>query len=82
MDIRLINSNGEIMNISRLHISARGNYLIGLTEDMNKEVLLERCQTEEEASAYLDGIKEAIKTALEEESDNVIIDLEDKADGK
>ena len=82
MDIRLINSNGDIMNVSRLHISVRGNYLIGLTEDMNKEVLLERCQTEEEAIAYLDGIKGAIKTGLEEETSDVIIDLEDKADGK
>ena len=82
MDIRLINSNGDIMNISRLHISVRGNYLIGLTEDMNKEVLLERCQTEKEALAYLDGIKEAIKTGLEEETSDVIIDLEGKADGK
>lgn len=78
MDIRLINSDGDIMNISRLHITVRGNYLIGLTEDTKTEVLIEVCRSEEEASALLDGIKEVLKTALEEEKDNVIIDLEGK----
>ena len=85
MDIRLINGDGDIMNASRLHITVRGNYLVGLTEDMNKEVLLERCKTEEEALANLDGIKGVIKEAIETGSDHILINFESKkeeADGK
>lgn len=78
MDIRIINGDGNIMNISRMHLEARDKYLIALTEDVNQEVLIETCRNEEEAEQFLNWIKEAIKTALEEESDNVLIDLEEK----
>ena len=84
MDIRVINGEGNVMNVSRMHIGTNGQYLVGLTEDMQKTITIERCKDEEEATQFLRWIKEAIKCGLEEESDNVLIDLEseDAEDGK
>lgn len=82
MDIRIINGDGNIMNVSRMHLEARDKYLIALTEDVNQEVLIETCRNEEEAEQFINWIKEAIKFAMEEESNNVLIDLEEKEDGK
>lgn len=81
MDIRIINSDGEIINVSRMHIIARNVFLVGLTEGMEKEVLIERCRSKEEAIAYLDAVKEAIKAGQEEEVGSVLIDLEGKEYG-
>ena len=84
MDIRIINGEGEIVNVSRMHITVNNQYLIALTEDMKSTITIERCKDEEEATQFLRWIKEAIKCGLEEESDNVLIDLEseDAEDGK
>ena len=76
MDIRIINGEGQVINVSRMHIIARNVFLVGLTEDMEKEVLIERCGSKEEALAYLDAVKEAIKAGQEEEVGSVLIDLE------
>lgn len=81
MDIRIINSEGEIINVTRLHIMARNVFLIGLTENMEKEVLIERCRSKEEAISYLDAVKEAIKVGQEEQLGSVLIDLEGKEYG-
>ena len=81
MDIRIINTKGAIVNATTLSITTNGSYLIGLTED-NKQVLIEGCKSDEEAIAYLDGIKEAIKVGCEEQSSSVVIDLEGKEYGK
>ena len=78
MDIRIINSEGEVINATRLHIMARNVFLIGLTEDMEKEVLIERCKSKEEAIAYLDAVKDAIKVGQEEGTESILIDLEGK----
>jgi hypothetical protein len=78
MDIRVINSEGELINATRLHIMARNVFLIGLTENMEKEVLIERCRSKEEAIAYLDAVKDAIKVGQEEQLGSVLIDLECK----
>ena len=84
MDIRVINSDGEVINVSRMHIMARNVFLIGLTEDMSKEIPIERCRSKEEAVAYLDAVKGAIKEGQEENVESVLIDLECKGeeDGK
>lgn len=84
MDIRVINSDGEVINVSRMHIMARNVFLIGLTEDMSKEIPIERCRSKEEAIAYLDAVKGAIKEGQEENVESVLIDLECKGeeDGK
>lgn len=82
MDIRVINGEGEIVNVSRMHITTNGQYLVALTEDMKSTITIERCKDEEEAKTFLRWIKEAIKCAMEEESDNILIDLEEKEDGK
>lgn len=82
MDIRVINGEGEIVNVSRMHIAVNGQYLIALTEDMKSTITIERCKNEEEAKTFLRWIKEAIKCAMEEESDNILIDLEEKDNGK
>lgn len=84
MDIRIINSDGEVINVSRMHIMARNVFLIGLTEDMSKEIPIERCRSKEEAIAYLDAVKGAIKEGQEEQSGSILIDLECKGeeDGK
>lgn len=81
MDIRIINSEGEIINATRLHLKARNVFLIGLTENMEQEILIERCKSREEAVAYLDAIKDAVKLGIEEESENILVDLEGKEYG-
>lgn len=81
MDIRVISRGGGIINVTRLHLKARNVFLIGLTEDMEKEVLIERCTSREEAIAYLDAIKDAIKVGTVEESESILIDLEGKKYG-
>jgi len=82
MDIRVINGEGNVINISRMHITTNGQYLIALTEDMKSTITIERCKDEGEATQFLRWIKEAIKCAMEEESDNILIDLEEKDNGK
>lgn len=82
MDIRVINGGGNVINVSRMHISTNWQYLVALTEDMKSTITIERCKDEEEAKTFLRWIKEAIKCGLEEESDNILIDLEEKEDGK
>lgn len=81
MDIRIINSEGQVINVSRMHIIARNVFLIGLTENMEKEIPIERCRSKEEAIAYLDAVKDAIKVGQEEQSGSVLIDLEGKEYG-
>lgn len=76
MDIRIINGEGQVINVSRMHIIARNVFLVGLTEDMEKEVLIERCRSKEEAISYLDAVKDAIKVGQEEQIGSVLIDLE------
>ena len=78
MDIRIINGEGEIINVTRLHIMARNVFLVGLTEEMDKEIPIERCKSKEEAVFYLDVVKEAIKAGQEENVGSVLIDLECK----
>ena len=75
MDIRIINSKGEVVNATTLSIIVNDKYLIGLTEE-SKQVLIESCKNEEEALAYLDAIKDALKVGQEEESNSILIDLE------
>ena len=77
MDIRIINSKGDIINASRLSITTNSRWLIGLTEE-SKQVLIEDCRNEEEAVAYLDAVKGAIKVGQEEQLGSVLIDLEGK----
>lgn len=81
MDIRVINSEGEVINATNLHLMARNVFFIGLTENMEKEIPIERCRSKEEALAYLDAVKEAIKTGQEEQVGSVLIDLEGKEYG-
>lgn len=76
MDIRVINGEGQIINVTNLHILARNVFLVGLTENMKEEVLIERCKSKEEALAYLDAVKEAVKAGQEEQSESILIDLE------
>lgn len=81
MDIRIINSKGEIVNATTLSIMVSGSYLIGLTED-SKQVLIEACRSEEESIAYLDAIKDALKVGYEGKSESILIDLEGKSEYK
>lgn len=82
MDIRVIDGEGNVINVSRMHIKTNGQYLVALTEDMKSTITIERCKDEGEATQFLRWIKEAIKCSLEEESDNVLIDLESEQAGK
>lgn len=82
MDIRVINGEGEIVNVSRMHITKNGQYLVALTEDMQKTITIERCKDEGETAQLLRWIKEAIKSAIEEESNNILIDLEEEQGSK
>lgn len=78
MDIRVINSRGEVINATTLHLKTDNHYLIGLTADNSQQILIEACRSSEEAIGYLDAIKEVLKVGQEEGLGNVLIDLEGK----
>ena len=55
MDIRIINSNGELMNVSRLSLKVVKSSLIGIDEEKNV-VNVETFESEEEARDILKRI--------------------------
>lgn len=75
MDIRIINRDGELINVSRLSLKVIGRSLIGIDEEKNV-VNVESYESEEEARKVLKKVVYII-WAKHSECDNnaVIIDL-------
>ena len=75
MDIRIINRDGELINVSRLSLKVIGRSLIGIDEEKNV-VNVESYESEEEARKVLKKVIYII-WAKHSECDNnaVIIDL-------
>lgn len=83
MDIRIINRDGRLYNVSRMHLSVSTRYLIALTEDYRDSVTIEQCKNEEEANDLIDSIIKVIKGESYFKKDNIIIDLrKEPEDGK
>lgn len=74
MDIRVINSNRKIVNVSRLSLEAQGRYVVGLTDEQ-KQVLVESCLDEQEANRLMESLIECIKKAHKEEDKDILIDI-------
>ena len=71
MDIRFINSKGEIINASRLSIKVIGDCLIGINEKQDT-VVIERYGREEEARKSLKVVGQII---YEKVGEDIVIDL-------
>lgn len=74
MDIRVINSDRKIVNVSRLSLEAQGKYVVGLTDEQ-KQVLVESCLDEQEAERLMGIIIECIKRAHKKENKDILIDI-------
>lgn len=74
MDIRVINKENEIINVSNLSIKAMGKYLVGMTAEA-KIVEIEEFRSEEKAREILRGIAGIINGNECEKSRGIVIDL-------
>ena len=82
MDIRIINSKDEIINVSELSIKVMGRWLVGMTADA-KIVEIEEYEGEKKAKEVLRGIAGIINGNECEKSRGVVIDLrEGEEDGE
>jgi hypothetical protein len=70
MDIRIINSKDEIINVSELSIKVMGKYLVGMTAEA-KIVEIEAYGSEEGAREVLREVVEVLKADVA----NIVIDL-------
>jgi hypothetical protein len=74
MDIRVINSDRKIVNVSRLSLEAQGKYVVGLTDEQ-KQVLVESCLDEQEAERLMESLIECIKKAHKNNEKDILIDI-------
>lgn len=74
MDIRVINSDRKIVNVSRLSLEAQGRYVVGLTDEQ-KQVLVESCLDEQEAKRLMERLIEDIKESYKKGVNNILIEL-------
>lgn len=72
MDIRIINTEGELINVSRLSLKVIGRSLIGIDEEKNV-VNVESYESEEKARKVLRTIVDFIWKKHKEEDHNAII---------
>jgi hypothetical protein len=82
MDIRIINSKDEIINVSELSIKAMGRWLVGMTAEA-KIVEIEEYGSEGRAKEVLRGIAGIINGKESEKARGIVIDLrEGEEDGE
>ena len=75
MDIRIINRDGELINVSRLSLKVIGRSLIGINEKQ-EVVNVETYESEEKAREVLKKIVDFIwKKHKEEDHNSIIINL-------
>lgn len=74
MDIRIINSDRKIVNVSRLSLEAQGRYVVGLTDEQ-KQVLVESCLDEQEAERLMERLIEEIAKSHDKGFRDILIVL-------
>lgn len=74
MDIRIINKDRKIVNVSRLSLEAQGRYVVGLTDEQ-RQVLVESCLDEQEAERLMEKMIECIKKAHKNNEKDILIDI-------
>lgn len=74
MDIRVINSDRKIVNVSRLSLEAQGKYVVGLTDEQ-KQVLVESCLDEQEAERLMERLIEEIAKSHDKGFRDILIVL-------
>ncbi len=72
MDIRIINRDGELINVSRLSLKVIGRSLIGIDEE-NNVVNVESYESEEKAREVLKKIVDLIWIKHKDRESNAII---------
>lgn len=72
MDIRIINREGELINVSRLSLKVIGRSLIGISE-RQEVVNVETYESEEEAREVLKKIVDFIWEKHKQEDHNAVI---------
>ncbi len=72
MDIRIINRDGELINVSRLSLKVIGRSLIGIDEEKNV-VNVESYESEEKAREVLKKIVDFIWIKQKDSESNAII---------
>lgn len=73
MDIRFINREGNIVNVTNLSILREGMYLIGMNERGNK-IVMEKYESEEEAKEKIRIIGNTIIIATKNGEKSITID--------
>ena len=73
MDIRFINREGNIVNVTNLSILREGMYLIGMNERGNK-IVMEKYESEEEAKDKIRIIGNNIIIATRNGEETITID--------
>ena len=74
MDIRIINKDRKIVNVSRLSLEAQGKYVVGLTDEQ-KQVLVESCLDEQEAERLMERLIEEIAKSHDKGFRDILIVL-------
>jgi len=72
MDIRVINSKGEMINLTESNIQVSGNWIIGINANGNV-VQVEGYESKEEAEERLDGLIERIEFAMMKDCEAFVI---------
>lgn len=72
MDIRIINKNDEIINVTSLSIMTMSNWLVGMNDE-GEIVRIEEYESKEEAKENLKKLGLAIEEAHEREVKNFLI---------
>ncbi len=79
MEIRVINKEKAIVNVSSLSIVAEGRYIVGKNE-RNDVIVVEKFGSEEEAEEAMEKVIWVIEKANEVNKESVILDFRDKED--
>ena len=71
MDVRVINKDGELVNVTNMSMRVMGNILVGYNVEQNLTTVA-RCESEKEARGVLEVIIGRIKRNVK---GNVVVDL-------
>ena len=76
MDIRVINSKGEMINLTESNIQVSGNWIIGVNANGNV-TQVEEYESKEEATERLDGLTERIEFAMMKDCEAFVLRMSD-----
>lgn len=72
MDIRVINKNNEIINVTNLSIMAQGKWMVGMN-DRGETVRIEEYENKEGAQDALERMSLAVEIAVEKDKENMLV---------